>query len=233
MPKNKKLDKLALSKWRKQGATFKAAEYRLRDTEFTHQWAIVDWMHAGVKAFGKEDAYRVALKATGMTKLTLEQFAHAARNVLIRVKGVSFGHHRLVAKLKATNRYSRKQRQRAWLIKARNKHWSVAEFYTFNDGKLRLIVVTIYSHTFDVVVASVTERYNRKPDTARVQYLQNAMGAQWEVGEAVWQLSNSTRCTVQERIVDRADFLNQYGTHYTVITMEKLADQAATPPVKF
>ena len=92
--------KLTITQWRARGQKLKAAEVHLRETEFTHQWAIADWILAGVKEFGSDRAYEVAVEATGMTRGTLEQFAHTARKVLIRVKGVSFGHHRLVAKYK-------------------------------------------------------------------------------------------------------------------------------------
>ena len=96
----------------------------MRDTEFTHQWAIADWILAGVEAFGKDRAYEEAIEATGMTRGTLEQFAHTARNVLIRVKGVSFGHHRLVAK------YNREHQQR-YLKHARDAGETVESFAAF------------------------------------------------------------------------------------------------------
>jgi hypothetical protein len=55
-------------------------------------------MLEGVNAFKQEVAYKEASDLTEMTVETLRQFVHAARRVLIRVNGVSFGHHRLVAK---------------------------------------------------------------------------------------------------------------------------------------
>jgi hypothetical protein len=91
--------KLSLTRWKKHGTALKIAEVRLRHKEFGHQWAIAEWMREGEDAFGKERARGIAAKATGMTKETLQQFAHTARRVLTRVKGLSFGHHRLVASL--------------------------------------------------------------------------------------------------------------------------------------
>jgi hypothetical protein len=117
-------DAAKLERWSEQGKAFRAAESRLRDTEFTHQWAIADWMLAGVSKFGKNRAYEVAIEATGMTRGTLEQFAHTAKKVLIRVKGVSFGHHRLVAK------YDRKDQER-YLNHAKEADETVESFAAF------------------------------------------------------------------------------------------------------
>jgi hypothetical protein len=124
------VDKHKFKQWREQGAAFKAAEHALRNTEFTHQWAIADWMRDGEKSFGKTKAARTktydeAEKVTGFTRETLEQFAHTAKKVLIRVKGVSFGHHRLVAKFKGPDR---KKRQKKELIFARKHRLSVERF---------------------------------------------------------------------------------------------------------
>jgi hypothetical protein len=121
------VDAAKLKQWTEQGRVFRAAEFRLRDTEFTHQWAIADWMLAGVKAFGKDKAYEAAMKATRMTEQTLDQFAHTARRVrvLTRVKGVSFGHHRLVAKFKGPDR---EKCQKKELNYAKKNRLSVADF---------------------------------------------------------------------------------------------------------
>src|ERR1700687_5995201 len=85
-----------LKEWAERGRAFKTAERQLRKVEFSHQWAIAKWMLKGEKTFGQKAARDAAEKTTGMTRKTLEQFAHTAKKVLIRVKGVSFGHHRLV-----------------------------------------------------------------------------------------------------------------------------------------
>lgn len=114
-----------LKQWREQGKAFRAAELSLRNTEFTHQWAIADWMLTGEEAFGTTKAYDEAEKLTRMTRETLQQFAHTAKKVLIRVKGASFGHHRLVAKFKGADR---KKRQKKELIFARDHGLSVEQF---------------------------------------------------------------------------------------------------------
>jgi hypothetical protein len=133
LKKNPAEEKRELKRWSEQGKVFRAAEFRLRDTEFTHQWAIADWMLAGVKAFGKDKAYKAAMKATGMTEQTLDQFAHTARkvSVLTRVKGVSFGHHRLVAKFKEPDR---EKRQKKELTHAKKNRLSVADFDLYLKG---------------------------------------------------------------------------------------------------
>jgi hypothetical protein len=125
--KNPAEEKRELKRWSEQGKVFRAAESRLRDMEFTHQWAIAEWVLAGVKAFGKDKAYRAAIEATRMTEQTLDQFLHTARNVsvLTRVKGVSFGHHRLVAKFKGPDRA---KRQKDELNYAKTKGLSVGKF---------------------------------------------------------------------------------------------------------
>jgi hypothetical protein len=125
------VDRVKLEQWTEQGRVLRAAEFRLRDTEFTHQWAIADWMLAGVEAFGKDKAYKAAMKATGMTEQTLDQFAHTARKVLTRVKGVSFGHHRLVAKFKGADRKTQQKKQ---LNYAKDNNLSVAEFDLYLKG---------------------------------------------------------------------------------------------------
>jgi hypothetical protein len=122
-PKRKPaVDERKLEQWREQGRAFKAAERSLRNTEFSHQWKIADWMIDGETTFGREKAYEEAMKVTRFTRYTLEQFLHTAKNVLIRVKGVSFGHHRLVAKFK------RKKKQKKELYFARKHRLSVEEF---------------------------------------------------------------------------------------------------------
>jgi hypothetical protein len=116
-----------LNKWAGRGSAFKTAERQLRKAEFSHQWKIADWMLEGEDTFGLKAARDAAEKTTGMTRKTLEQFAHTAKKVLIRVKGVSFGHHRLVAKFKGTKE-ERKQRQKKELLFARKNKLTVERF---------------------------------------------------------------------------------------------------------
>ena len=89
--KKRKVDQLVFKQWVNDGKALKVSE---------HQWAIADWILRGEKISGlsNKEAYSRAVKLTGMTEGTLRQFAHTARNVLTRVNGLSFGHHRLVAK---------------------------------------------------------------------------------------------------------------------------------------
>jgi hypothetical protein len=129
LKRNPAVQKRELERWKKRGKALKAAEDRLRSTEFNHQWRIADWMLAGVKAFKQEVAYKEASAVTGMTVETLRQFVHTARNVLIRVNGLSFGHHRLVAKF----RHNR-ERQKKELLHAKNNNLSVEKFDLYLKG---------------------------------------------------------------------------------------------------
>jgi hypothetical protein len=128
----KTVDQRKLKKWAARGKGFRAAEYQLRKTEFTHQWAVARWMLAGEKEFGREAAYDAAEKATGFTRETLQQFAHTARKVLIRVKGVSFGHHRLVARLHPDTKAQKKE-----LLFARKHKLNVEKFGLHLKGLAR------------------------------------------------------------------------------------------------
>jgi hypothetical protein len=112
-----------LKEWAERGKVLKVAEHQIRKTEFAHQWEIADWVLEGQETFGKEAAYDAAEKATGMTRETIQQFAHAAKKVLIRVKGVSFGHHRLVASLYPDRDFQKKE-----LHFARKNRLSVERF---------------------------------------------------------------------------------------------------------
>jgi hypothetical protein len=76
--------------WKKKGESLARAKW-------SNQWKIAAWMLKGEDNFKRKQREEVAVKATGMTVETLRQFAHTARNVLTRVNGLSFGHHRLVA----------------------------------------------------------------------------------------------------------------------------------------
>jgi hypothetical protein len=120
-----------LKQWSKRGEGFKTAEFRLRETEFRHQWAIADWMLDGEESFGKTKAgktkaYDEAEKITGFTRGTLEQFAHTAKKVslLTRVKGLSFGHHRLVAQYIP-------EKQARYLKHAKDNKETVASFAAY------------------------------------------------------------------------------------------------------
>jgi hypothetical protein len=91
LKKKPKFDERVFEHWVNEGRALKVSE---------HQWDIADWLLRGEKISGlsNKEAYKRAVTLTGMTEGTLRQFAHTARNVLTRVNGLSFGHHRLVAK---------------------------------------------------------------------------------------------------------------------------------------
>lgn len=104
-----------LDQWKKQG-------FLLARAKNVNQWAIADWMCAGVGDFKKP--YAEAAAVTGMTVKTLRQFCHTASKVLTRVNGLSFGHHRLVAEYKPAE-------QKQLLKHAKDCGESVASFAAF------------------------------------------------------------------------------------------------------
>ncbi len=110
-----------LKRWAKQGESLATAKSG-------NQWAIAEWMCKGEGEFKKSKPYAVAAKATGMTVETLRQFAHTARNVLTRVNGLSFGHHRLVAEY-------RPEEQKRFLKHAKDNEESVASFSAFLNAR--------------------------------------------------------------------------------------------------
>jgi hypothetical protein len=110
-----------LQRWKKQGESLAKAKNG-------NQWAIADWMCKGEGDFKRSKPYQVAAIATGMTLETLRQFAHTARNVLTRVNGLSFGHHRLVAQ------YSSEEQKR-FLKHAKDNKESVASFAAFLNAR--------------------------------------------------------------------------------------------------
>jgi hypothetical protein len=128
--------KQEIERWKKRGEALKAAEERVRKTESFHQWRLAEWMLEGVDTFRafyrnrkKSDrdkiAYKAASRVTGMTVDTLRQFVHTRRNVLTRVNGLSFGHHRLVASFRGKDR---KKRQADALNHARTHKLNVEKF---------------------------------------------------------------------------------------------------------
>jgi hypothetical protein len=85
-----------VSRWKKEGRSLRVSQ---------HQWVIADWILRGMKLFkSKTKAYDEAVKLTGMTRETLQQFKMTAEffPASTRVKDLSFGLHRLVAKEKYT-----------------------------------------------------------------------------------------------------------------------------------
>jgi len=130
-PKKKiSVDKRELERWKEKGKAL-AVELRSAEAKFSgRQWAIADWMLAGEKAFKEKVAYAEASKVTGMTEETLRQFAHTARRVLTRVNGLSFGHHRLVAKF-----WREPREQKRLLQDALKNKMSVEQFASYINGE--------------------------------------------------------------------------------------------------
>lgn len=104
---------------------------RLKFLERTLQFAIGDWAAWGEESFG-EDAY-AAFVENDYAESTIQTYASVARSVnrLIRVKGLTFAHHRVVASLRRNDRTHspNTELQRDYLNKARENGWSA--------GKLR------------------------------------------------------------------------------------------------
>jgi hypothetical protein len=108
-------------RWKREGRTLRVSQ---------HQWVIADWILRGMKLFkSKKKAYDAAVNLTGMTRETLQQFKMTAEFFpsSTRVKGLSFGHHRLVANRK----YTPAQRNR-YLLYAKNE--SVDSFASYLRG---------------------------------------------------------------------------------------------------
>ncbi|HZQ23396.1 MAG TPA: hypothetical protein VFA89_11415 [Terriglobales bacterium] len=91
MTSNKEQD---FERWKKRGEV-------LGKAKSGNQWAIADWIRDGMKRFKKSDVYDEVEELTGMTRASLQQFKLTAEffpTISTRVKNLSFGHHRLVAK---------------------------------------------------------------------------------------------------------------------------------------
>jgi hypothetical protein len=96
VPKKKTAADPQVLRWKKDGLSLRVSQ---------HQWIIADWILRGMKLFkSKTKAYDEAVKLTGMTRETLQQFKMTAEffPASTRVKDLSFGIHRLVAKEKYT-----------------------------------------------------------------------------------------------------------------------------------
>lgn len=65
-----------------------------------HQWQIADWMLWGENNVGNiRRAYDFAEIATGYKRKTLQEWAYVARHVSMRMEGLSFNHHQVLAGL--------------------------------------------------------------------------------------------------------------------------------------
>jgi hypothetical protein len=118
------VDERKLEQWKKKGESLASAKN-------SNQWAIGDWILAGLKCFGKGCAYDIAQEATGMMRATLYLFKDTAEcfPISTRVRKLSFGHHRLVA----NNDYTPETRQELLQFAVDNKE-SVASFAAVLKG---------------------------------------------------------------------------------------------------
>jgi hypothetical protein len=113
------VDEAKLEKWKKQGEVLAKAKNG-------NQWAIGDWILAGVETFGTTKAYDKAEQATGMTRATLQQFKLTAESFLpisTRVKNLSFGHHRLVSNIELRPEWLAWKDAEDRCVNPKNQHW--------------------------------------------------------------------------------------------------------------
>ncbi len=68
----------------------------------------------------------------------------------------------------------------------------------FNGGKIVSIALSMHKEKFDNVVADMTAKLGRKPDTTEPRVFQNAFGAKWSFGKAVW--TGDITVTVEEAV---------------------------------
>jgi len=66
----------------------------------------------------------------------------------------------------------------------------------FNSDKISSIDLSMHEQTMANVLADMTAKLGRKPDNTDPQVLQNAYGAKWSFGKAVW--SGDIAVTVEE-----------------------------------
>lgn len=110
-PVREKPSELTLEGWKSQGR-------ELAKAGSEHQFEVADWILAGDRQWGGS-AYDEAEKVTGYARKTLIEWAYVARNVSIRMDGLKFGHHQLVASMDPVE-------QERWLRKAADGKYSVA-----------------------------------------------------------------------------------------------------------
>lgn len=104
------------------------------------QWLIGDWLNIGEKQYGQ--TYDALADSTGYKIKSLYEYAYVARQVeiSIRMETLSFGHHGLVAGMKA-------DQQRKWLMLADSNGWSVAKLREeINGGKKTESVSKLAQH---------------------------------------------------------------------------------------
>lgn len=140
----------------------------LRNIESAVQWCIGDWAKYLSSRFNV--SYEEIARQFGHTVETLYSYASVcdAVPILIRNQGVSFSHHRLVAKMKPKD-------QRKWLSLAAKNDWKVAEF----RGAIRGA-----SDDDPPTLSDEIQRFARQLEGRRkkkVEFIQN-LGEKWPDG---------------------------------------------------
>jgi hypothetical protein len=102
---------LTLETWKDQGRA-------LAKTGSDYQFEVAKWILTGDTRWGGS-AYDEAEKVTGYARKTLIEWAYVARNVSIRMDGLKFGHHQLVASMEPVE-------QERWLRMAADGKFPVA-----------------------------------------------------------------------------------------------------------
>ena len=104
---------MSVEEWQKTGETLSGIDRACK-------WWIGDWLQYGEREYGER--YDAAAAVTGYSKQTLMDAVWVARKVpkSLRVKRLSFGHHKAVAKLEPAE-------QKHHLADAARNRWSVAE----------------------------------------------------------------------------------------------------------
>lgn len=89
-----------LDKWEGTFEDWRARGEALSKAASGYQWEIAEWVARGDRSF-RSQAYDAAEALTGYSRATLQQWASVYRGCFIRIKELSFGHHQVVAALRA------------------------------------------------------------------------------------------------------------------------------------
>jgi len=70
----------------------------------------------------------------------------------------------------------------------------------FKNGRVSSIAMSMHKQTFENVVADMTAKLGRKPDSTEPKVLQNAFGAKWSFNRAIWV--GDVMATVEDAVDD-------------------------------
>jgi hypothetical protein len=113
--------------WQEEGIRLSGSRERIESSGSRLMWEVGDWMVAGedvvLKTLKKQKIRQMAAGISGYSSHTLRMAASVARKVEpdIRIDGLSWWHHQIVAKLD-------KEDQSKWLTHAAEAGWSVRDF---------------------------------------------------------------------------------------------------------